>query len=379
MPGQSEWFEKDYYKVLGVAEKATDKEITRAYRKLAKQHHPDAHPGSEEKFKEISAAYNVLGDPAKRKQYDEVRRLGPMGGMFGGGAGAGRGRAGGAGGSGGGFNFRIDDVGNLNDLLGGMFGGGRRSRGGTGPQRGLDMEAELHLSFEDAISGVTATVNVVSDATCRTCTGSGAAPGTSPKVCATCHGRGVVDDNQGMFSLTMPCTTCRGTGRIIEQPCSVCHGTGVERRARAIKARIPPGVEDGSRIRLKGRGAAGRNGGPSGDLMVLVHVAAHPLFGRRGRNLTLNVPISFPEAALGADIAVPTLDGPVTVRVPPGTATGKTFRVRGRGVAAGKGTAGDLLVTVQVQVPTTLSGEERSAVEALKEAMSESPRSEMEV
>lgn len=372
MPAQSEWFEKDYYKLLGVGEKASEKEITRAYRKLAKQHHPDAHPGSEEKFKEISAAYSVLGDPTKRKEYDEVRRLGPIGATFGG-------RGGRSGAPGGGFNFRIDDIGDLGDLLGGMFRGERRTRGGTGPQRGLDMEAELHLGFEDAINGVTATVNVVSDAVCRTCTGTGAAPGTKPRTCPTCRGRGVVDDNQGMFSLTMPCTICKGTGRLIEKPCTTCNGNGIERRARAIKARIPAGVENGGRIRLKGRGAAGRNGGPAGDLFVIVRVAPHPLFGRRGRDLTLTAPITFPEAALGADIAVPTLSGPVTLRVPPGTCGGRTFRVRGRGIAPAKGQAGDLLVTVQVEVPSKMTSEERAAVQALAAASTGSPRSSLGV
>ena len=357
MAAQREWFEKDYYKVLGVPATATEKEITRAYRKLAKQHHPDAGGGTEERFKEVSAAYDVLGDAAKRKEYDEVRRLGPM--------------AAGNGGGGGGFttNFRVDDLG---DLLGGLFNRGRATRT-SGPRRGDELEAELHLSFSEAIEGVTTTVNVTSDASCQRCSGTGAAPGTSPVICNRCGGRGVVDDNQGLFSFSQPCSTCRGTGMRIETPCPTCRGTGVERRPRQVKVRVPAGVDDGQRIRIKGRGGAGQNGGPPGDLYVVVRVGAHELFGRRGKDLTLTVPVSFPEATLGATVRVPTLDEPVTVRIPPGTKSGRTFRVRGRGAPASDG-AGDLLVTVEVVVPEQLSDEQREAVEALAAAMSDSPR-----
>jgi len=380
---QREWFEKDYYKVLGVSETASDKDITKAYRKLAKQYHPDANPGAEERFKEISAAYDVLGDPDKRAQYDEVRRLGPMTGVFGGpGAGAGPG-------AGSAFNFRIDDLG---DLLGGLFGRGRSERGGfgaTGPQRGDDVEAQLHLSFLDAVNGVTTTVNVTSDAPCDRCHGTGAAPGTQPIVCSTCMGRGVLDDNQGLFSFSRPCQRCGGRGMIIETPCTTCRGTGVVHRPREVKVRIPSGVDDGQRIRLKGRGAAGRNGGPSGDLYVTVRVAPHLLFGRKGRDLTLTVPVTFAEAALGAEITVPTLAEPVTLKIPPGTRSAKTFRVRGRGVpsAGGGGTGsgereqrpGDLLVTVEVAVPQHLSTAERKAIEALAAATTTTPREHLGV
>jgi molecular chaperone DnaJ len=359
MAAQREWFEKDYYKVLGVPETATEKEITRAYRKLAKTFHPDANPGAEERFKEVSAAYDVLGDPARRKEYDEVRRLGPVAG-----AGFGGGNGGGFGGS-----FRVDDLG---DLLGGLFNRGRATRA-SGPRRGDDLEAELHLSFEEAIEGVTTTVNVTSDAACRACHGTGAAPGTSPVICNRCGGRGVVDDNQGLFSFSQPCSGCRGTGMRVETPCSSCRGSGVEHRPRQVKVRIPTGVEDGQRIRVKGRGGAGQNGGPPGDLYVVVRVGAHELFGRRGRDLTLTVPVSFPEATLGATVTVPTLDQPVTLRIPPGTRSGRTFRVRGRGVPTSNG-AGDLLVTVEVVVPEGLSDEQREAVEALAETLPESPR-----
>jgi molecular chaperone DnaJ len=360
---QREWFEKDYYKVLGVADSATEKEITRAYRKLAKQYHPDANPGAEERFKEISAAYDVLGDTAKRKEYDDVRRLGPVGNPF---AGAGQGFT---------SSFRVDD---LNDLLGGIFGGrGGRTRSPAGPRRGDDLETELHLSFLDAVHGITTTVNITSDVACSTCGGTGAAPGTSPVICPACGGRGVQDDNQGLFSFSQPCRECGGTGMKVETPCRTCRGRGIERRPRQVKVRIPAGVEDGQRIRIKARGGAGANGGPPGDLYVTVRVDSHPVFGRQGKNLTLTVPVSFPEAALGARITVPTLDKPVTLKIPAGTRSGRTFRVKGHGIPAASGT-GDLLVTVEVAVPQRLTDEERDAIEALASASKgESPRSHL--
>jgi molecular chaperone DnaJ len=368
---QREWFEKDYYKALGVSETASEAEIRRAYRKLAKQYHPDAHPGSEDRFKEVSAAYEVLSDPGKRKEYDEVRRLGPMA------AGGFPGGPRGAPGAGGNFTFTTDDIG---DLFGNLFGRFRpgSERANAGPQRGADVETELHLSFLDAVQGVTTTVNVTGEATCRTCHGTGAAPGTSPVICPRCSGRGVIDDNQGFFSFSRTCPQCGGAGMFVESPCPTCGGSGVERRPRQVRVRIPAGVTDGQRIRLKGRGGAGRNGGPSGDLYVTVHVAPHSLFGRRGRDLTLTVPVTFAEAALGAEIAVPTLDGTVTVKVPPGTRSGRTLRVRKRGIQTPNGT-GDLLVTVEVAVPTNLSAAERQAIEALAAASTESPRSHLGV
>lgn len=363
MAAQREWLEKDYYQTLGVSSTATDKELTRAYRKLAKQYHPDANPASEDKFKEISAAYDVLGDAAKRKEYDEVRRLGAAG--FGGGG------FGGPGGS----TFRVEDLGDLGDLFGGLGGfGGRRSRG-AGPRRGADVEAELHLSFEDAVRGVTTSVNVAGEARCETCHGSGAAPGTQPVTCPTCHGTGALQDNQGLFSLSRVCPQCSGRGTIIETPCPTCRGTGVTRRTRSVKVRIPAGVEDGQRIRVKGRGAAGRANGPAGDLYVVVHVDGHPVFGRRGKNLTLTVPVTFAEAALGTTVTVPTLDDPVTLRIPAGTASGQTFRVKGRGVpSGGRRGGGDLLVTVEVTIPKKLTDEQRSAVEALARVSDAAPR-----
>ena len=367
MTAQREWFEKDYYKVLGVAESATDKEITRAYRKLAKELHPDTNPGGEDRFKEVSAAYDVLGDAERRTEYDEVRRMGPMAGGF----------AGGGGGFGGpsGFdpnNFRTGDMGDLGDILGGLFGRGRGRRQ-QAPQRGADIEAGLHLSFADAIRGITTSVNIPSDVACSTCRGSGAAPGTHVLTCQRCGGAGSVDDDQGMFSLSQPCPTCRGRGQVVETPCGSCHGTGREASTRSVKVRIPSGVEDGQRIRVKGRGAPGQATAPPGDLYVVVHVGSDPRFGRRGRNLTTTASVSFPDAVLGSTVTVDTLDAPVTLKVPAGTASGTTLRVRGRGVPEGTGKkarpAGDLLVKVEVLVPKVLTDDQRAAVEALRAAM----------
>jgi molecular chaperone DnaJ len=371
MAPQREWFEKDYYKVLGVSDTATEKDLTRAYRKLAKQFHPDAGGGNEERFKEISAAYDVLGDTAKRKEYDEVRRLGPVGAggfrPFGDSPGAGF------------SSFRVEDLG---DLFGGLFGRNRTrggpAGGGTGPRRGADVEAHLHLAFLDAVHGVTTSVNVTSDAVCSSCHGTGAAPGTSPVICPTCGGRGVRDENQGFFSFSQPCPTCGGTGMKVETPCPTCVGTGIEHRPRQVKVRVPAGVEDGQRIRVKGRGGAGHNGGPAGDLYVVVSVAPHDLFGRKGNDLTLTVPITFAEAALGATVKVPTLESPVTVRIPAGTKSGRTFRVRGHGVPASSG-VGDLLVTVEVAVPEALDDGQRQAVEQLAAAFPHSPRTHLGV
>jgi molecular chaperone DnaJ len=383
MAPQREWFEKDYYKILGVAEEASAKDITRAYRKLARRYHPDANPDdstAEEKFKEISAAYDVVGDEAKRKEYDEVRRLGPLAGGF----------DGGRPGAPGGQSFSTDDLGDIGDIIGNLFGRGRRPGGGgsragadprgAGPQRGQDLEAELQLSFEGAVHGVTTSINITSDVACSTCHGLGTAPGTTPQQCTRCHGRGVTDDNQGFFSFSQPCTACGGTGYVIETPCPTCRGVGTEKKPRQVKVRIPAGVTDGQRIRLPGRGGPGRHGGPNGDLYVICRVAEHPTFGRRDRNLTVTVPITFPEAALGADIDVPTLDdgGGVRLRVPSGTKSGRTFRVRGRGLPPeGAKSAGDLLVTVEVAVPSRLSSAERKAVEALAAATKDSPRAHL--
>lgn len=373
MSAQREWFEKDFYAVLEVSSDATPKEITKAYRKLARELHPDKNPGNsiaEERFKEISAAYDVLGDETKRSEYDEVRRLGAAGGR----------------GGPGGFSFNVGDMGggNIGDLLGQMFnrggGGAGRSGGGVGPQRGADVTAHLNLEFEDAATGLTTTLYLTSDAQCSTCKGSGAKPGTHPSVCAICGGRGVVDDNQGLFSFSSPCRSCQGRGSVITSPCETCHGSGVERRPREVKARIPAGVSDGQTIRLRGRGAPGRGGGPAGDLLVEIAVRPHERFGRSGRNLTVSVPVTFAEAALGADIDVPTLDGStVVLRIKPGTQSGSRHRVKNKGLTTSskrEGTqTGDLIVTVDVRVPTELSDAERAAIEQLAAAATVVPRS----
>ena len=290
MAPQREWFEKDYYAELGVSSDASEKEITRAYRKLAKQYHPDANSGdtsAEERFKEISAAHDVLGDSEKRKEYDQVREMVASGIGPGGPGGFGGAGPGGFGGFGG--NVRVEDLGDLGDL-GGLFGnlfggrGGRRGRnaGPVGAQRGNDIETELHLDFLDAVHGVTTSVNITSEAPCHVCNGTGAKPGTFPERCPTCNGAGSVAVDQGPFSFSEVCPTCGGRGSIIKDKCKNCKGRGIEVRPRTVKVRIPAGVDDGQRIRVKGRGTPGLNGGPPGDLYVVVHVAPHPIFARSG-------------------------------------------------------------------------------------------------
>lgn len=358
MTAQREWLEKDYYRVLGIDEKASANEVTKSYRKLARKLHPDANPEdptAEDRFKEVSAAYDVLGDEGRRAEYDELRRLGPMGGGF-------RPGAGGPGG----MPF---DMGDLGDLFGGLFGHGDHASARRGP----DLEASLTLSFMDAIRGVTASVSLLRDTVCSTCSGSGAQPGTSPRTCDICGGRGTQLDDQGFFSFSRPCATCGGRGSRIDNLCATCGGSGTERKPRTVKVRIPPGVEDRGRIRVKGRGGSGR-GGPNGDLYVIVVVDPHRLFGRQGCDLTLILPISFSEATLGAEVEVPTLEsGSVTLRLPAGTPSGRTFRVRGHGVATRRG-RGDLLVTVEVEVPIELTDSEQAAIEELARVAEGSPR-----
>jgi molecular chaperone DnaJ len=351
---EREWFEKDYYKVLGVAANATDKEITRAYRKLAKELHPDTNPGSEERFKEISAAYDVLGDSAKRTEYDEVRRLGPAAAGFGGPGGAT-------------FNVNLNDLGDIGNLFGGLFGN-RRARSA----RGNDLETSLHLEFADAVRGLTTAVSLPSDDPCATCHGRGAAPGTGFQTCERCQGRGVMNDDQGPFSLSSVCPVCHGRGGRVITPCADCHGTGRALSSRKVNVRIPPGVEDGQRIRLKGKGEPGQRGGQAGDLLVDVHVTPRAGFARRGRHVTTSITISATQAMLGTTAEVATLDDPVTLKIAPGTQPGKVLRVRSRGVpAVGKHPDGDLLVTVQVAIPEKLTKEQRVAAERLAAALSE--------
>jgi molecular chaperone DnaJ len=381
-----DYLEKDYYKVLGVPKTAKADEIKQSYRKLARKYHPDANKGdrdAEERFKEISEAYNTLSDEKRRKEYDEARSL------FGGGfrvPGAG-GRPGQPGNGAGGFGFDLGDLfggtgggsgagsGGLGDILGGMFGGGRAGTQ-TRPRRGADVETEATLSFGDAVDGTTVPLKLTGDGPCPVCRGTGAKAGTVPKVCPTCEGTGQSSRNLGNFAFSEPCKTCRGRGLVVEDPCPSCNGSGHAASTRTIQARIPAGVADGQRIKLRGKGAPGERGGPAGDLYVRVHVTPHPVFGRSGGNLTVTVPVTVPEAALGAEIKVPSHRGaPVTVKIPAGTPNGRTFRVRGKGIRRSDGTYGDLLVTVEVMVPKNVSTKGRQALEDLREATAgEDPR-----
>jgi molecular chaperone DnaJ len=370
-----DWLEKDYYAVLGVGKSASSDEIKKAYRKLARELHPDRNPGdagAEERFKNVSEAYDVLSDPRKRQEYDEMRSL------FGSGAFRRSARAGG----GGATTFDMSDLfgqaatgagdrgfggGGFSDLFGSLFtgGGGGRARG---PVRGRDVEAEMILDFGDAVRGVTLPLTVRAPGVCDTCHGNGAKPGTTPRTCPQCHGAGVVSRNQGSFSFAEPCRECQGVGTVVEEKCPECGGTGGVTKTRTINVRYPAGVADGQRIRLAGRGEPGERGGSPGDLYVLVRVRPDDLFGRTGDDLTLTVPVTFAEAVLGTDLRVPTLDGAVTVRVPPGTPGGRTLRVRGKGVRRRDGRTGDLLVTVEVTVPGQVSDEAREALEAFAKA-----------
>jgi molecular chaperone DnaJ len=368
----ADWANKDFYKVLGVTKDADQAAIKKAYRKLARENHPDSHPGNdaaEERFKEVAEAYDVVGDTDKRKQYDEMRSMfaGAGAGGFGGGGfpgGFGGQTTGGAGGF------------DISDLFGDLFnrGGGGGGFGGRPqtprPARGADLETETTLSFVDAMDGTTISMRLSSDAPCPTCSGTGGKPGTRPHVCGTCDGAGtVVSSVGGGFSMNETCPECHGRQLVYSEACPTCHGSGRGLSSRTVSARIPAGVKDGQRIRLKGKGASGENGGPAGDLLVTVHVRPHELFGRKGDNLTLEVPVTFDEAALGAEIKVPTLGGPpVTLRIAPGTPNGRVMRVRGRGVPRKDGSRGDLLVTVGVHVPTDLDDAAREAIAAYREA-----------
>jgi molecular chaperone DnaJ len=368
-----DYVEKDYYKSLGVPKDASAADIKKTYRKLARQFHPDANKGdaaAEEKFKEVSEAYDVLSDEKKRKEYDDARTL------FGGGGFRGPG-------GGGSVPFDLSDLfggaaggGGLGDLLGGIFGG----RGGRAQaaRRGGDLEAEVTLSFTDAIDGATVPLQLSAHSACPSCKGSGAAPGTATRVCPSCTGTGMSSRNAGGFAFAEPCRECRGRGLLVDDPCAMCAGTGQAMTTRTLRARIPAGVKDGQRIRLKGKGGPGERGGPAGDLVVLVHVRPHEVFGRKGDNLTLSLPVTFPEAALGATVKVPTLGAaPVSVKIPAGTTTGRTLRVRGKGATRRDGTRGDLLVTVEVAVPQRLSAEAKDALTAYAQAQPDDPRAHL--
>jgi molecular chaperone DnaJ len=369
-----DYVEKDYYAALGVPKDASASDIKKAYRKLATSLHPDKNPGdtaAEERFKEVSEAYDVLSDESKRREYDEARTLFASGGF----------RSGGSAGPG--MPFDLGDLfgraggGGLGDVFGGLFGGGRAA--GRAPRRGADVETDVTLSFRDALRGATVPVRLTTRGPCATCRGTGAAPGTTPKECTTCHGAGVTTRNQGGFAFSEPCRTCRGTGRTVDVPCPTCAGAGMATSEQTLNVRVPAGVADGQRVRLAGRGSPGERGGPAGDLLVRVHVPPHPAVGRRDDDLLLTVPVSFAEAALGTTVSVPTLDGPVKVKVPAGTSSGRVLRVRGRGVPRKGGGAGDLLVTVQVAVPQRLSAEAKAALEQYAAATAgDDPRAHLE-
>ncbi|HEY7692275.1 MAG TPA: molecular chaperone DnaJ [Gaiellaceae bacterium] len=341
------------YETLGVPKNASADEIKKAYRKLARRHHPDANPGdnaAEERFKEVQNAYDVLSDPEKRKQYDSPTGFaGPARGF--------------------GFNGGdFADLGDLGDLFGGLFGASSRGSQSRG-QRGNDVETQVTLSFEDALEGVQMKIPVTLDVACHTCHGSGAKPGTAPTICPQCGGRGIVAESQGFFSLSQPCPRCRGNGTVIEEPCPTCRGSGRERRTKRYTVKIPAGVKDGSRIRLKGKGEAGWGGAPSGDLYVVTRVEPSKTFTRRGDDLVVDVPVSYADAALGTKAAVPTPDGSVQVKVPAGSQDGKLLRVKGKGAPKLKGSGrGDVLARLRIEVPKKLSKRERELLEELKKA-----------
>ncbi|MEJ2862695.1 molecular chaperone DnaJ [Actinomycetospora flava] len=400
-----DWVEKDYYRELGVAKDASADDIKKAYRKIARENHPDAKPGdakAESRFKAAGEAYGVLSDPEKRQQYDEARTMfsGGRFGGFGGGRGAGAGA--GAGGTGFSGGFDVGDLfggrggqqpgaGGLGDLLGGLFGGGAGApTGGPVPgagasrpreQRGADVETDVRIDFSEAVGGTTLPLRLASPTRCNTCGGNGAKPGTSPRTCLTCGGAGVVSRSQGAFAFSEPCRDCSGTGSIVDDPCPECGGDGVSTRSRTLTVRIPAGVDDGQRIRLAGQGQPGSRGGPAGDLFVVVHVNPDDLFGRSERNaddLTLTVPVTFPELVDGTTITVPTMDGKVSLKVPAGSQSGRTLRVRGRGVHRKDGRTGDLLVTVELSVPQRLSSEAREALDAYVKATADhDPRADL--
>jgi molecular chaperone DnaJ len=357
----------DYYKTLGVDKKATPEEIKKAYRKLARRYHPDRNPDdkqAEERFKEISQAHDVLGDPEKRKQYDSGT------GPFAGGA---------AGGPGfGGFGNFDFDASSMGDILSNLFSGGggaggRRAR--SRPQRGRDLETEVRISFDQSMSGAQVPLSVPTTGACSTCHGTGAKPGTTPKVCPRCEGRGIETEGQGMFSISQPCSLCGGSGTVIEDPCPTCGGSGALRTVKKFRVNIPPGVKEGSRIRVPGKGEAGARGGPAGDLYVVTHVDPSPAFKRKGEHLEVEVPLTIPEALLGAEVRVPTLDGSKTLRVKPGTRHGALQRLRGEGPPKlGSKSRGDIHYRFTIDVPEKLTEEQRAAVDELSKVMNGDPR-----
>jgi molecular chaperone DnaJ len=355
----------DYYKVLGVERKASQEDIKKAYRKLARQFHPDTNsdPGAEARFKEISEAYDVLGDPEKRKGYD--RGGGVLGGAgpFGGGAG------------------QAGDFGSFSDILSNIFnqGGGtaRGTRTKPAAERGRDLETTVSLSFDQAVEGAQVPVTVSTHVPCGTCRGTGARPGTTPHVCPVCQGRGVESQGQGLFSITRPCTRCGGSGTVIEDPCPTCQGQGRLREFKKYRVNIPPGVKEGSRIRLSGKGEAGLRGGPAGDLFVVCHVSESRVFTRKGDHLEVEVPITVAEAIGGADVEVPILHGTKRLRVAPGTKHGTVQRLRGEGprlLGKGPSDRGDIHYRFVIELPHDLTAEQRQAVDELSKVMNGNPR-----
>lgn len=367
---QREWFDKDYYAILGVPVNADQKSITRAYRRLAREFHPDANPGdsvAEERFKEVAGAYDVLGDEVKRSEYDQIRSSASAGGFTPGGFSSG--------GSAFGASFSTEDLGGL---FGNLFGGGSAGRP-PGPRRGDDMEASIGVSFIESLEGVLMELTLTSEVLCPVCGGSGCAPGTGRTVCVPCGGEGTSVKNQGVFSFAKPCAACGGRGNIPQEPCGTCKGAGVARVPREVKVRVPPGVKDGQKIRLKGLGSPGSYGAPAGDLYVTVSVAADRLFKREGDNILLTLPVTFVEAALGRSVEIPAPGGGrVKIGVPAGSASGSTLRVKGRGVKGVRGKPdGDMLVKLQIVTPKSLTDEQREFLEKMSEVFVEDPRSHL--
>ena len=374
---------KDFYAVLGVSPTATSDEIKKQYRKLAKKYHPDTNASdtkAADRFKEISEAYQVLGDDEKRKQYDQMRQLGAFGGFGGAGARAGRsggtpGARGGAqqGGFAGGINIEdlgdLGGVGGIGDLFGSMFGGGQtRNARPRGPERGQDIETTLDVPFRTAALGGTIPVQLEVTEECPTCHGSGGAPGSKMQTCPECQGRGTVSFGQGGFAVNRPCPNCMGRGQVPTQKCQTCNGAGDVRVRKTVQIQIPPGADDGSRLRLRGQGAKGPNGGQPGDIIVNLHVQPDRFFRRDGLDLIAPVKINIAQATLGSKVSVRTLDGKkVAIRIPAGTSSGKRFRVRGQGISR-DGSLGDLIVEADVVVPETLTEEQEKAMKDFAEA-----------
>lgn len=359
--------QRDYYSILGVSKDASKKQIKDAYRKLARKHHPDANPGNkaaEERFKEISAAYEVLSDAKKRSQYDQQQQMFAAGGAYTGGGGA-------------------ADV-RFSDLFGGGMGdiferfGATGGRGAAAPQKGADLYYSLKVSFKEALNGATKKIRLAHSVSCATCHGSGAKAGTSPIACPTCKGTGAVAQNQGIFSMSMVCPTCHGKGTIVKDPCPVCHGLGKVQETTTVEIRIPAGIENGAKLRYAGMGEAGEAGGPAGDLYIVAEVAAHPLFKRKGSNIHMDLPVTVTEAILGANISVPTVAGSVTITVPPGTKDGTVMRVRGKGAVKVHGSGvGDMHLTVRIQIPKNLTGADKELLARFAQQRGEDPRAEL--